>query len=236
MFLSLFLLVGIVVLAMIANSRAKNQQWQYRPYRLCMNCFTVAQPFLRGNNENYCPACQRVDPVPLDSPGATEYFRSRGQVGPAQPVPPKLTAEQQRWKVIATAVILLVLAGAGGLIDYLSSRDDHAAATTTAVAPTAASKVYTVDEYAALKQACGNPGFWTDKVQPEAVGGKGGVQRDVKYRRAEFFFLRNNESPVWTLTGAFPIHGDDTLDHEQATKLMPCLSKVHFQVALRDDQ
>lgn len=237
MFTLIALVCGVVALASIANSRAKDRAWRYRPYRLCMNCFSVSQPLVRGNNENYCPACQRIDPVPLASPAAAEFFRARGHVAPVDPAPPKPTTRQLRLRMAGAFALLLSLACFGMFCDHQWNEAMAPAPAAASKPATPAKTVHTVDEFAALAQACGSPVSFRDKPQSEIVGGKGGVRREAKYRRAEFWFLRNQEDArAWTLTGAFPAHGDDTLDHPHALELMPCLAKVHFEVGLRDDE
>ena len=229
------LIVAILLLASVANRRERDRRWNYRPYRLCTNCYTVAQPLLRGNNEMYCPACQRIDPAPLESPVSGEYFRARGIPPPQQPVPPTPTQKQLRLRMGLSAALVVGLLSFGIFLDH--EVEGGSSPSPAVAAPVVAkTETHTVDEFAALTSACGQPVSRRDK-DASAYGGRNGRELDVRYRRVDFLFLRNTQdSPAWTLTGAFPHSSDDTIDHEHALQLMPCLRKVHFQVALRDGE
>lgn len=183
----------------------------------------------------YCRHCQRIDPVPLESPAALEYFKVRHLAVPEHPQPPTRTPRQQRWRMAGTVAVLAAFGGFGALIDHSMSADastTHAGSSAVA----AARPTYDTDEFEALRNACGKPAGYSDK-DGAAFGGKGAVQREVKYPRMDFLFLRNTQdAKAWTLTGAFPAHGDAVIDRTHALKLMPCLGGLHFQVGLRDEQ
>jgi hypothetical protein len=78
------------------------------------------------------------------------------------------------------------------------------------------------DQAAAVIGSCGNPTRETDEASPQM--GPHGRTMKLIYRKEniELRFGKDPANPLWTLTGAFHLNGDDDLDGDEIHQSLPC--------------